>query len=170
MTVKYDAYYRDGPHALGPPTKRLVAFLSKTLQTGANILDIGCGQGRDAVWLAQAGHRVTGIDLSSVGIAQLAQLSATQSLAIVAEVADPESYQAHDSFECVLFDRTLHMLDEQSRHAGFAKLLDAVKPSGCVVVLDEAPNLEGLAATIPSDWAKIWGGKSDFAYRRPAET
>lgn len=34
------------------------------------VLDLGCGQGRNAVWLAVQGHTVTGLDLSDVAIAQ----------------------------------------------------------------------------------------------------
>ena len=32
-------------------------------------LDVGTGQGRNAVWLAQQGWDVTGIDISGVGLA-----------------------------------------------------------------------------------------------------
>ena len=167
MSVKYDKYYAEGPDALGPPTQRLVTFLTGTLLQSATILDVGCGQGRDAIWLARAGHRVTGIDPSSVGIAQLQGIATKAGLPITAAVADLEIYQALEQFDCVLFDRTLHMIDEAPRIAGFSRLLAAVKPAGYVVVLDEAPNLAGLKAVIPSDWEQIWGGKSEFAYRRP---
>ena len=34
-----------------------------------NALDVGAGQGRNAVWLAQQGWDVTGIDISGVGLA-----------------------------------------------------------------------------------------------------
>lgn len=167
MTVKYDKYYAEGPEALGPPTKQLVQFLSDHLPSAAHILDVGCGQGRDAVWLAKAGHRVTGIDPSSVGITQLRQIAAQTGLPITAIVADVESYVPNDTFDCILFDRTLHMLEKDARTDGFHMLIAALRPDGIVVVLDEAPNLAGLKAVIPQGWVQIWGGKSDFAYRRP---
>tara|TARA_R110002051_G_scaffold50724_2_gene97870 strand:+ start:7087 stop:7545 length:459 start_codon:yes stop_codon:yes gene_type:complete len=145
----------------------LVDFLSDALGAGSLILDVGCGQGRDAVWLARAGHLVTGIDPSIVGVSQLQRIVAKQNLAIDAQVANMETYQATRLFDCVLFDRTLHMLPVKDRIAGFARLLDRVGPAGCVVVLDEAPNLAELETEIPYGWDWIWGGKSDFAYRRP---
>lgn len=167
MNVKYDKYYAETADALGPPTQRLVGFLSLQLPRGAHVLDVGCGQGRDAIWLAKSGHRVTGIDPSSVGIAQLQAIAAQASLPITAIVADLESYTPIANFDCILFDRTLHMLEERARLLGFQALIRALKPMGIVIVLDEAPNLAGLKATIPNDWEQIWGGKSDFAYRRP---
>ena len=48
-------------------TSQEVAFLIETLRLppGARILDVGCGPGRHAVALAQAGLSVTGVDVSA---------------------------------------------------------------------------------------------------------
>jgi SAM-dependent methyltransferase len=50
--------------AQSPPNQTLVALAASRLRTGARLLDIGCGAGRNAVPLARQGWRVTGIDLS----------------------------------------------------------------------------------------------------------
>ena len=42
--------------------------LMPELQPGSNILDIGCGNGRDALFFSQHGHHVVGIDASKTGI------------------------------------------------------------------------------------------------------
>ena len=39
------------------------------------VLDLGCGQGRNALWLASQGHEVTGLDLSPVAIAQASEIA-----------------------------------------------------------------------------------------------
>src|SRR5215217_8837648 len=36
--------------------------------TPARALDLACGEGRNAVWLAERGWRVTGVDFSQVGL------------------------------------------------------------------------------------------------------
>jgi SAM-dependent methyltransferase len=53
-------------------TEEEVSFLLEelSLPAGSWILDVGCGTGRHAVALAQAGYRVTGIDLSSGMLAE----------------------------------------------------------------------------------------------------
>ncbi|NNF65799.1 MAG: methyltransferase domain-containing protein [Acidimicrobiia bacterium] len=45
-------------------------------------LDLGCGEGRNAVWLAAQGHRVTAVDVSPVGLAKAAQLAAAREVAV----------------------------------------------------------------------------------------
>jgi SAM-dependent methyltransferase len=39
-------------------------------------LDLACGEGRNAVWLAERGWRVTGVDFSDVAVAKAARLAA----------------------------------------------------------------------------------------------
>ena len=46
--------------------------LLKYLGSGASILDVGCGSGRDMLWLNQRGFRVTGLERSR-GLASLAR-------------------------------------------------------------------------------------------------
>jgi SAM-dependent methyltransferase len=50
----------------GEPSRFLVAEVDG-LRPG-RALDLACGQGRHAVWLAERGWRVTGVDFSTVGI------------------------------------------------------------------------------------------------------
>jgi len=50
----------------GRPNQRLVELVAE-LPPGA-ALDVGCGEGADAVWLAEHGWRVTGADVSAVAL------------------------------------------------------------------------------------------------------
>lgn len=45
--------------------------LVRYLRPGASILDVGCGSGRDMLWLSQRGYKVTGLERSR-GLASLA--------------------------------------------------------------------------------------------------
>lgn len=62
-------------------------------------LDIGCGEGSDAIWLAQRGWQVTGIDVSEVAIDRATQAAADAGATvefrvgdILAETPVPERY------------------------------------------------------------------------------
>ncbi|HWJ10730.1 MAG TPA: class I SAM-dependent methyltransferase [Nocardioides sp.] len=55
----------------GRPNQRLVEQVAD-LQVGT-ALDVACGEGADAIWLAQQGWRVTAVDVSQVALAKVAQ-------------------------------------------------------------------------------------------------
>src|SRR3954471_19110151 len=57
----------------GRPNGRLVATV--TGLTHGRAVDVGCGEGADAVWLAQQGWQVTALDVSGVAL-QRAELAA----------------------------------------------------------------------------------------------
>lgn len=55
---------------------------------GGEALDIGAGAGRNSIYLARRGYRVTAVDLSHVGLDLLRQQAALQHLAITTVPAD----------------------------------------------------------------------------------
>jgi 2-polyprenyl-3-methyl-5-hydroxy-6-metoxy-1,4-benzoquinol methylase len=66
--AEWDERYLSAPDRIwsGEPNPSLVAEISE-LPPG-RALDLGCGEGGDAIWLAKHGWQVTGIDLSPVAI------------------------------------------------------------------------------------------------------
>src|SRR5262245_61215546 len=68
QAAEWDARYgeHDGAMWSGRPNGRLVAELADANPGPA--LDVGCGEGADAIWLAQHGWTVTAIDISDVAI------------------------------------------------------------------------------------------------------
>ena len=55
MTTDYEQFYRENPHGLGEPTREFVAFFDTYDRAQASVLDVGCGQGRDALFVARLG-------------------------------------------------------------------------------------------------------------------
>src|SRR5260370_40408620 len=66
--AEWDARYseRDGAIWSGRPNGRLVAEVAGL--TPGRALDVGCGEGADAIWLARRGWTVTAIDISDVAV------------------------------------------------------------------------------------------------------
>jgi SAM-dependent methyltransferase len=153
MSYDYDKLYRDTPNALGDPTRDFVDFFAATDLTNMRVLDIGCGQGRDALFIARLGHRVVGVDLSPAGIADLVKNAQSEGLPIDGVVADIATYVPEGIFDIVLIDRTLHMLDEEPRNAALARFLGHVGPTGYVLIADERSNMAAFRAVIAADSA-----------------
>lgn len=74
----------------------------KRLSPGMRALDIACGEGRNSIFLAENGFRVTGLDISDVGIAKAKKRAAALGLAIDFHQVDLEGYQLGGCFDLVL--------------------------------------------------------------------
>ena len=72
-------YAAPGVSTMGGPNHDIVE-LSRALPPRARVLDLGCGEGRNAFFLAGLGHDVTAIDISTAGIAKLAGLAESSGL------------------------------------------------------------------------------------------
>lgn len=72
------------------PNRFLVAEVAG-LATGS-ALDLACGEGRNAVWLAAQGWRVTGVDFSQVGLEKGARLAARRGVTVQWARADLVEY------------------------------------------------------------------------------
>lgn len=60
---KYDDFIENNEN-LARMRKRVYEFVTSRLPKDARILDLACGTGTDAVWFAQRGYKVHGVDIS----------------------------------------------------------------------------------------------------------
>jgi len=84
----WDERYRRGEHATEEPSKLLVRA-AENLQPG-RALDIACGAGRHALFLAERGWHVTAIDSSRVGIEITGRRASARGMKLETRVADLE--------------------------------------------------------------------------------
>jgi len=105
-------------------------------------LDLGAGQGRNAIWLAQQGHLVTAVDVSDVAMAQGSQIAAQAGVEVDFVAADLETWEpSPEEFDLVLL--AYLQAPEQARRALHAKAARALAPDGLVlVVAHHVDNLE----------------------------
>lgn len=119
-------------HASTAPSEFLVAEVA-ALPPGI-ALDLACGAGRNAVWLARHGWRVTGVDFSSTALAMARDLAARQGVAVEWIEADAVTWipprQAFD-LVCVLYLQ----LPADERRTALAHAAAAVRPGGTLLVV-----------------------------------
>jgi SAM-dependent methyltransferase len=84
----WDKRYRSGKYSSAEPHKLLVSLVEK-LKPG-KALDLACGAGRHAIFLAENSWRVTAVDNSKVGIGIAKQRAKEKNLKIDFRVADLE--------------------------------------------------------------------------------
>lgn len=144
-TPKYERLYREGRDVCGPPFPQLVAFFDELSRKKCRVLDLGCGQGRDALFIARKGHTVLGVDVSATGIAQMLAAAREEGLAVSGVVADIVEFEPEGPYDVVLLDRVLHMLpDDDTRFAVLEKACRHTSPGGFILIADTPKNMGAL--------------------------
>lgn len=155
MAYDYDRLYGETRNALGNPTPVFMDFFDRFDRDQASVLDVGCGQGRDALFIARRGYRVVGVDISPHGIRDLTVAAEAEGLEIEGVVADLSEYRPSGAFDVVLADRTLHMLPTTVRLGVLRRLLDHTRDGGWMLIADEPSNIGAFEAVIadhPGGW------------------
>ncbi len=103
----------------------------------ATALDLGCGEGADAIWLAQQGWAVTAVDVSAVALERAAAHAATSGVEISFQRQDLATWRPDTGFGLVS-SQYLHspLLDWR---ASVATAAGAVAPGGTLLVVGHYP-------------------------------
>ncbi|MDP9006634.1 MAG: methyltransferase domain-containing protein [Actinomycetota bacterium] len=134
QAAEWDARYseRDGAMWSGRPNGRLVADVADL--TPGRALDVGCGEGADAIWLARRGWVVTAIDISDLAMRrgwQAAELAGA-SVEWVCGNALQAPFPAR-SFDLVSMQYPA--LPKSAGEAAMRTLLDTVRPGGLLLAV-----------------------------------
>lgn len=134
MKVEYDDYYQT-ENLFGEPYPELIAYYSSIKNKG-KLLDVGCGQGRDAIPLAKMGFEVTGIDNSRVGIEQLNKIASRDKLSLQGIVVDLYDYTNFKAFDFILLDSMFHFgkREKEKETKLLKKIMEEVKPNTQITI------------------------------------
>jgi SAM-dependent methyltransferase len=138
----WDARYHSAERIWsGNPNPHLVAQVADLAPGSA--LDVGSGEGADAIWLATRAWQVTGIDLSTVALERAAQLAAWagQDIAerITWEQADVLSWDPAPRQFDLVSAQFMH-LPRLAREALHLRLAAAVRPGGMLLIAGHHPS------------------------------
>lgn len=123
---KWEKKYRAGEYTPNDnPSALLVEWLSRIPQGRA--LDIACGLGRNALFLAQQGFAVDAIDISSAGLAIARQKALERGLAVNWIQADLDNYNLpSENYDLIIVNFYLN----RPLAPG---LIEAMKPKGILL-------------------------------------
>lgn len=163
MNATEAATFWDETHAARAPIQapRPNARLTETvtgLPTG-DVLDLGCGDGGDALWLAGQGWHVTAVDISAVAVERLAALADARGIGerITAIRHDLDTSFPRGEFDLVCA-HYLHTPFDLNRATVLRSAGHALRPGGRLLVVDHG-------STAP--WS--WNQDPDVRYPSPRE-
>lgn len=103
---------------------------------GKIVLDYCCGNGQQALWLAESGATAHGIDISPVSIENARETAQQRGLSarVTFQVMDAEATEFADSFfDLVIISGVLHHLDLDRAYRELARIL---KPTGLIIATE----------------------------------
>lgn len=102
--------------------------------TPGRALDLGCGEGRNAVWLAERGWDVTAVDFSEMGLAKAARLADAREVFVKWVLGDVRVHVPDPLVFDLVVVLYLH-LPPSERRAAHARAAGAVAPGGLLLVV-----------------------------------
>jgi SAM-dependent methyltransferase len=132
--AEWDARYseRDGSMWSGRPNGRLVVEVAEL--TPGRALDVGCGEGADAIWLARRGWTVTAIDISDVALSRAREAPERAGAAVEWVCGDVlQTPFPAGSFDLVSMQYPA--LPKAAGETAVRSLLDTVRPRGLLLAV-----------------------------------
>lgn len=97
----WDERYREKPLVWSAGPNQFVAEDLAGLEPGT-ALDVACGEGRNAVWLAELGWKATGVDFSKVALDKAAEMARDRGVEVEWIRADVIEWSPDRTFDLVL--------------------------------------------------------------------
>jgi SAM-dependent methyltransferase len=168
----WDQMYRQRQEAWDSEPNPFLADDIAGLEPGA-ALDVGCGEGSDAVWLAKRGWQVTAVDISQVALDRGRAADVDDRVKWIQ--ADILAWEPPTAAYDLVSTHFMHM-PPADRAAFFGRLAGAVRPGGMLLVVSHhisdletsigrwpIPDLyfgadEVAALLVPGRWEILFGG------------
>lgn len=149
--------FADGKVLLQKEASPLLASAIEGRAPGA-ALDLGMGQGRNALFLADQGWHVTGVDLSDVAVEQASRSASAQGLTLNAVVGDLDAYDFGKEQWDLITSFYMHAWHRRSTTDVPQRIYDALRPGGLLVIegFADPPNTVGFqAAQLEQQFARL---------------
>ncbi|OBF26636.1 class I SAM-dependent methyltransferase [Mycobacterium sp. ACS4331] len=133
----FEALYRSevpAPWDTHGPKENVIAWHESGLVHG-DVLDIGCGLGDNAIFLAQQGHHVTGLDFAPTAIATAEQRARDAGIEVTFGVADATKLEGYaGAFDTVVDSGCYHCLDDEAKSSYARAVHHATRPGATLLL------------------------------------
>ena len=168
-------YWRKKPSAI---CDRIIEIIRPSSSFHPKLLDIGCGEGRNAVYFAKHGFEVVGLDLSLLGLKKMKKYAEETGVHVKTIHADIVEYELEDIYDVIFSTGTLQYLPPEVREKRFQNYKEHTTPKGIIAFsvfvrkpfIPRAPDAEETAFLYRSgelmsyfwDWEIIYSTEEIF--------
>jgi len=97
---------------------------------GKVLIELGCGNGRDALFFAKNGLKVVAVDQSKIAISKLQSTYANENIEFIADDFVHSNVLGSDSFNYAYSRFTMHSITEEEQDILLQKVYDSLKING----------------------------------------
>lgn len=117
VVTDYDKRYNTEEYYWGLTPNRICYDIMKLLPPvkSYRVLDIGCGEGKDAVFFAKCGYAVTAFDISEQGIEKAKRLAEHNKVDLTLFKADLFDYRPDTEYDIIFSSGVLHFIPQTQR-------------------------------------------------------
>ena len=133
MGNSFDEKYRKEECYWGEEPDKSVKLILKYKKSG-DVLDLGCGEGRNALFLAKNGFNVTGVDVSEEGIKKFKVIAKKNKLNVNALIGDIRYFNFDKEYDIIISNATFHFLDKYNINKIIEKMKSHTNKDGINVI------------------------------------
>lgn len=152
----WDARFQAPEYIFGTEPNRFLEREAERLPKGATVLDIACGEGRNAVWLATRGCEVTAFDVSPLALAKAERLAQSKQVQVAWHMADVRTWNwtpaAFDAVACIF----IQFASPAERARLFRGFRETLRPGGLVLLQGYTPKQLEYRTGGPGDVAHLY--------------
>ncbi|WP_139488277.1 SAM-dependent methyltransferase [Brevibacillus dissolubilis] len=126
-------YLQEGYYWGTEPTnlaKRLMEYLLAAEPVGRTLVELGAGEGRDSVFFAKQGLRVTAMDIAPAGLAKVQRLAGERGVEVTTIEADINDFTLNQAVDAVYSIGTLQYIHPDNRARQFRNWQEMTAPGG----------------------------------------
>lgn len=110
----FDKLYKESKDLLwkGFVHEKQLKYLLQEMEQG-KVLDLGAGEGGDAIFLAKKGFQVKAVDISQAAIEKIKETAEKEKADVETETADLEEYEIKENYDAIISFAAIHFLKKK---------------------------------------------------------
>jgi len=109
---------------------RIIEIIRPCSDFHPKLLDLGCGEGRNAIYFAEHGFDVTALDVSLPGLEKTKKYAEEVGVEVKIIQADIITYEIEDTYDVIFSTGTLQYLPSEVREQRFHRFKESTSPEG----------------------------------------
>jgi len=130
--------YAGDDYVFGTEPNDFLKSVAGEISSGAKVLCLADGEGRNGVYLAQQGHQITSVDMSSVGLEKAEKLATANKVALTTIQADLAKYGLGEAqWDCVV--SIFFHIPPKLQQIIYPRIIRSLKPGGLLILESYTP-------------------------------